>query len=58
MGLDMNFAEAEKAVFNVKLEAELAKTEYVQVRSSKKKRIRAISLKAISRRALTPTWKP
>jgi hypothetical protein len=58
MGLDMNFAEAEKAVFNVKLEAELAKTEYVQVRSSKKKRIRAISLKAISRRTLTSIWKP
>jgi hypothetical protein len=37
MGLDTNFANAEKAVFNAELEAELAKTEYVQVHSSKKK---------------------
>jgi hypothetical protein len=57
MGLDTNFADAEKAVINAELEAKLAKTEYVQVRSFEKKRIRAISLKAISRRALTPTGK-
>ena len=55
MGLNTHFADPEKAVLHTKLEVELAKTEYVQVRSSKKKRIRAISLKAISWRALTPT---
>jgi len=37
MGLDTDFAEAEKAVINAELEAELAKIEYVQVRSSEKK---------------------
>jgi hypothetical protein len=37
MGLDTNFAKAEKAVINAELEAELAKTEYVQVHSSEKK---------------------
>ena len=62
MGLDTNFANAEKAKINAELDANLAKTEYVQVHSSEKKRIRAISRKAISqkaisRRALTPTRK-
>jgi hypothetical protein len=38
MELDMDFAEAEKVVINAKLEAKLAKTEYVQVHSSKGKK--------------------
>jgi hypothetical protein len=58
MGLDTNFAKAENTVFMAELEAELAKMEYVQVRSSETKRIRTRSLKTISRRALTLTLKP
>ena len=63
MGLDANFTNTEKAVLNAKLKAKLAKMEYPQVCSSKKKRIRAIrwkaiSPKAISRKALTPNRKP
>ena len=37
MGLDTDFTEAEKAVINAELHAELAKMEDVQVRSSEKK---------------------
>jgi hypothetical protein len=37
MGLDTNFANGEKAAIYSKLHADLAKTEYVQVSSSKKK---------------------
>jgi hypothetical protein len=40
MGLDKNFAEAEQTVINTELEAELAKEEYVKLRSSKKKKIK------------------
>ena len=38
MGLDTNFDDTEKTVTTVELEAELAKTEYVQVCSSEKKK--------------------
>ena len=38
MWLDTNFAEAEKAVDVVKLDADIAKTEYTQLRNSEKKR--------------------
>jgi hypothetical protein len=38
MGLDASFAEAEQTVINTELEAELAKTEYVKVRNSEKKK--------------------
>jgi hypothetical protein len=38
LGLDANFANAEKAVTNAKLDADLAKTEYAQVHSSEKKK--------------------
>ncbi len=38
MGLDVCFAEAEQTVINTELEAELAKTEYVKVRNSEKKK--------------------
>ena len=38
MGLDANFAEAEQTVINAELEAELAKTEYVKLRSSERKK--------------------
>eukprot|EP00804_Cyclotella_cryptica_P025660 CCRYP_002870-RA/>CCRYP_002870-RA protein AED:0.36 eAED:0.36 QI:0/-1/0/1/-1/1/1/0/123 len=37
MGLDMSFADAEKAVKTAKLNAEIAKEEYTQLRNSKKK---------------------
>ena len=65
MGLDANFAKAKQTVINAELKAELAKTEYVKICSSEKKRIKAISLKAspkaspkeICRRSLTLTRK-
>jgi hypothetical protein len=38
MGLDVNFADAEKAVTTAELDTELAKIEYAHVRSSKKKK--------------------
>ncbi len=38
MGLDTNFAEAEQTVINAELEAELAKTEYVKLHSSERKK--------------------
>jgi hypothetical protein len=38
MGLDTNFANAEKAVTTAELDAKLAKMEYAQVCSSKKKK--------------------
>ena len=38
MGLDMNFAHAEKAVTTAELDVELAKTEYAQICSSEKKK--------------------
>jgi hypothetical protein len=34
----MNFADTEKAVTTAELDADLAKTEYAQVRSSKRKK--------------------
>ena len=37
MGLDTNFAKAKQTVINAEPEAELAKTEYVKICSSKKK---------------------
>jgi hypothetical protein len=53
LGLDTNFGNAEKTVTTVQLESKLAKMEYAQVRSSEKKKTRAIS-----RRAPSPTRKP
>eukprot|EP00804_Cyclotella_cryptica_P003810 CCRYP_008934-RA/>CCRYP_008934-RA protein AED:0.59 eAED:0.89 QI:0/0/0/1/0/0/2/0/90 len=38
MGLDTDFAAAEKAVETAKIEAELAKQEYVMVRNAEKKK--------------------
>jgi hypothetical protein len=38
MGLDAKFAEAEQAVIHAELEAELAKSEYVKLRSSERKK--------------------
>ena len=38
MGLDINFANAEKAVTAAKLDAHLSKTEYAQVHSSQKRK--------------------
>eukprot|EP00804_Cyclotella_cryptica_P011134 CCRYP_019068-RA/>CCRYP_019068-RA protein AED:0.16 eAED:0.56 QI:0/0/0/1/1/1/2/0/232 len=38
MGLDTSFPDAEKAVKTAKLDAEIAKDEYMQLRSSKKKK--------------------
>jgi hypothetical protein len=38
MGLDMDYAEAERAVEAAKLDAEIAKTEYATVRNSEKKK--------------------
>jgi len=38
MGLDVNFANAKKAVTTGKLDTELAKMEYVEVRISEKKK--------------------
>ena len=58
MGLDAKFAETEQTVIHAELEAELAKEEYVKLRSSEKKRTRAISPRAVGRRSLTPTRKP
>lgn len=56
MGLDAKLAETEQAVIHSELEAKLAKEEYVKLCSSEKKR--AISLRTVGRRSLTPTWKP
>jgi len=50
MGHDANFANAEKAITTAKLDAKLAKMEYVQV-CSKKRRTMAVNLRALS---LTP----
>jgi hypothetical protein len=38
MGLDANFAEAKQTVVHAELEAELAKSEYVKLCSSEKKK--------------------
>ena len=38
MGLDTKFAETEQAVIHAELEAELAKSEYVKLRSCEKKK--------------------
>jgi hypothetical protein len=58
MGLDEKFAETEQTVIHAELEAELAKEEYVKLRSSKKKRTRAMSPRAVGWRSLSPTQKP
>ena len=63
MGLDTKFAETEQAVIHSELEAELAKSEYVKLRSSERKKNKGNKPEGnrpegVSRRSLTPTRKP